>query len=95
MAISEEMAELYVHLVTFQANVLAYVASGEDEGVRANRASEVKGALETARGLFGTVTLLHQAPGLCAPPNVECGGVCLPPDLCTFTISSSASKVEV
>src|SRR5262245_20224404 len=95
MPISDEIAELYAQLLTFQASALAYVANGEDEGVRTDRASEVKGALATARGLFGTVTLLTDVPGLCAPPNVDCGGVCLPRDMCDFSPAASASQVEV
>jgi hypothetical protein len=95
MPISDDIAELYAHLLTFQASALAYVANGEDEGIRTDRACEVKEALESARGLFGTVTLLSDAPGVCAPPSVDCGGVCLPPDMCSFVAANSASKVKI
>jgi len=97
------MAELYVHLLTFQASALAFVANGEDEGERTDRANQVKEALETARGSFvtpqgpfGTVTLLNDdPPGICSPPNVDCHGVCMPQDMCNFVGVSSGSKVEV
>ena len=100
MPISDDIADLYAHLVTFQASALAFVSNGVDEDDRLDRANQVKDALETARGSFltpqgsfGTITMSDGPPGICTSPNVDCGGVCVPPDMCNFIGSNSSAVV--